>query len=260
MWFRSLVCKNYNPTKFIFIPRYSKSSFTSKMLPLQTDICTNITSETKGEASPGSISRNKYLITASEAANIFGWGYQTRGQYHDTLVRKLKGEQIVDENVHPIVLEKMQLGRQMEPLAIDIFSEWTGRKVTSCKTFPHPDISWLAATPDALVDDDGVLEVKFRTNEMPPYTQEDKEWVKFYIQIQVQLQCTRRIVGYYLGLSLVCPCVLHTVYRDDFFWKTKMLPLMEDFLDRARAGEKPRKGKRRIPIPIITKKPSNLNM
>lgn len=224
------------------------------MLSLWSGNCTTDNSD-RGQRerspSPGSVDRNRFLITGSEAPNVFGWGYKTRRQYHDILVRKLKGERPDDDGLHPILLEKMQQGVQMEPFGISLFEKWTGRKVTKTKTYAHPSVPWLCATPDALVGDDGVLEVKFRTNEQPPYTMSHPAWLKFYIQIQMQLQCTQRRVGYYLGLSLVCPCVLVEVERDDKTFKELFLPLMEQFIQDARDGKQPNKGIKRINVPIM---------
>ena len=60
--------------------------------------------------------------------------------------------------------EKLQAmfahGHDTEPKASDCYAAVTGSKVQVCGLFVHPTISWLHASPDRLVGEHGLLEVK----------------------------------------------------------------------------------------------------
>ena len=51
-------------------------------------------------------------------------------------------------------------GTALEPVALAAYTRLTGNAVRPCGLFLHPTHSWLAASPDGLVGDDGVLEIK----------------------------------------------------------------------------------------------------
>ena len=51
-------------------------------------------------------------------------------------------------------------GTALEPLACQQYTRLTGNAVQPCGLFLHPTHSWLAASPDGLIGDDGLLEIK----------------------------------------------------------------------------------------------------
>lgn len=82
-----------------------------------------------------------------------------------------------------------QHGHDGEPLAADEYSSRTGRKdVRVVGIVVHPTIAWVGCSPDRLVGDDGLLEIKC------PYYGHIPESVpeKHMDQIQYQLACTER--------------------------------------------------------------------
>jgi putative phage-type endonuclease len=88
-------------------------------------------------------------------------------------------------------------GNLHEPLAAMDYQNKTGNLVTECGFFVHPDHDWLGASPDGLVDDDGLVEIKcpfglrnkkgddlvFKTAEEQPH---------YYAQMQIEMACTGR--------------------------------------------------------------------
>jgi predicted phage-related endonuclease len=61
-----------------------------------------------------------------------------------------------DEPDNPI----MRWGRMLEPVLRDWFQETTGLKVYQCGMLGHPTRQWQLYTPDGLVEDDALLEIK----------------------------------------------------------------------------------------------------
>lgn len=87
-----------------------------------------------------------------------------------------------------------EYGNRMEPIAAGEYVFESTLPVDLDQKFViHPDIDWLGATPDGLVGDDGLLEIKC------PYSLRNGgefktiiEQPHYYAQIQVQLFCTGR--------------------------------------------------------------------
>jgi putative phage-type endonuclease len=87
-------------------------------------------------------------------------------------------------------------GREFEQVAADIYS--SQRKVELVKTglWIHEEHTWLAASPDRMVCESGLVEVKCGKT---PYSEIPDSW---WCQCQVQLMCTGRSwcdLVHYLG-------------------------------------------------------------
>lgn len=128
-------------------------------------------------------------LTASRAGAALGLNpYQSPDDLIRAMVREAKGaEPDFTGNI------ATQWGKDHEPLAVLDYMGETGADINACALVVHPDINWLAASPDALVGDDGMVEIKcpfglrnggkFKSiNEQPHY----------YAQVQVQIACTGR--------------------------------------------------------------------
>lgn len=90
-----------------------------------------------------------------------------------------------------------EYGNLHEPLAVMEYMGKTGLHPEETGFHVHPEYDWLGASPDALIEDDGILEVKcpfglrnkkgedlvFKTAEEQPH---------YYAQIQVEMACTGR--------------------------------------------------------------------
>jgi putative phage-type endonuclease len=91
----------------------------------------------------------------------------------------------------------MEHGREMEPIVRGLYAQQTGLDVTETGFWERSDCPWLGASPDAMVDDNGVLEIKVSKllhSRLP------EEW---RIQAVVQLLCTGRqwaqVAHYHFG-------------------------------------------------------------
>lgn len=126
-----------------------------------------------------------------------------------------------------------QHGQLHEPLAQMDYQNKTGNFVEECGFFVHPEFAWLGASPDGLIGDDGVLEVKC------PFSQRDKnppefktlaEQPHYKSQVMVELACTGRSFCHFYqwtpnGESL------EVVNYDDAWW-SEYFPVLEAFYAR----------------------------
>jgi putative phage-type endonuclease len=80
----------------------------------------------------------------------------------------------------------MEHGREMEPVARALYARRSHAEVVETGFWERSDCHWLGASPDALVNDDGCLEIKVSRTY---YADLPEHW---RIQAQVQLLCTGR--------------------------------------------------------------------
>ena len=137
-------------------------------------------------------------------------------------------------------------GIQNEPLALRAYEAHMGCEVRPTGLHAHPTLEWLAGSPDGLVGEDGLVEVKC------PYYQQFKGPHQvvpphYYLQMQQLLQCTGRNYCDY-----VCYCgdkgmSIHRVSRDDLLFEA----LLDDLLKfatavRLKSAKLPKLNKRRV--------------
>lgn len=134
-------------------------------------------------------------------------------------------------------------GRQNESTARKKFEEVTGLSVSNCGLFIREDLPFLAASPDGLVGDDSVIEIKC------PYKGKDEKIKpgpafpflcmmdnnlqldnkhKYYDQVQGQLFLSRRSVCFFF----VYTCVDHQIIKvplDNNYVSLTLIPKLTDF-------------------------------
>ena len=98
--------------------------------------------------------------------------------------------QTVEES---FVSADMERGTEMEPIARAAYEAHTGNFVTQTGFWLHPEIKWFGASPDGLVGDDGLIEIKCpRTSTHLRYRSEGKVPTKYKRQMMCQILCTGR--------------------------------------------------------------------
>lgn len=133
-------------------------------------------------------------VTASRVADIIAKtksGYSTsRTNYMAELVAErltgFKGESYQNA--------AMQWGTLTEPVARAAYESATGVLVSETGFVPHPRIDQSGASPDGLVNNDGLIEIKC------PFTATHLDFLigdeipeKYIIQMQWQMACTERM-------------------------------------------------------------------
>lgn len=131
-------------------------------------------------------------------------------------------------------------GLKYESVAIETFCEKFGAEVEPCGLFVCETHPMLAASPDGLVGEDHVVEVKcpFSAKDKKishltvPYliSDDNKLWLRknheYYFQIQGQLLCTKRKSCFFIVYTQIDMEVM-LVERDDLFIQTMVDHLLK---------------------------------
>jgi len=132
-------------------------------------------------------------VTASRMGDMTaktkaGYG-ATRATYKaEKLIERLTGAQ-QDTYKSPA----MQWGNDQEPYAREAYSFYTNNEVVETGFVVHPLIENAGASPDGLIGDDGMLEIKCpNTSTMLEYLETEKIPANYMKQIQWQLACCDR--------------------------------------------------------------------
>lgn len=132
-------------------------------------------------------------VTASRVADVMartktGWGAGRANYMAELLCERLTG-QVAERFTNAA----MQWGTDTEPQARAAYEFMTGRDVTEIGFVDHPTIAMSGASPDGLVSDDGLVEIKC------PNTATHLETLlseavpgKYRIQMLWQIACTGR--------------------------------------------------------------------
>ena len=137
-------------------------------------------------------------VTASRLADVLvktKTGYSaSRNNYMTQLVL----ERITQTKAESYSNAAMQWGTEQEPFARAAYEAHTGQMVEEVGFIPHPDIDAAGASPDGLVGDDGMVEIK-----CPSSSTALEVWLthsegcnpvesKYYAQMQWQMRCADR--------------------------------------------------------------------
>ena len=132
-------------------------------------------------------------VTASRVADIMAktkTGVSaSRGNYLIELAL-----QRVTGNIEPMYTnDAMQHGIDEEPYARVAYEVKTGNFVDQIAFVEHPTIEWFGCSPDGLVGNDGLIEIKCPNSATHWATIKDgKPPNKYVIQMQTQMACTNR--------------------------------------------------------------------
>jgi putative phage-type endonuclease len=129
-------------------------------------------------------------LTASRANDAVA--AKTTAAYQNYLWQ-LVAERLTGQQEDSYTNADMLRGTEKEPIARAAYEAHTGNFVTQTGFWLHPTIQWLGASPDGLVGDDGLIEIKCpRTSTHLQYRKANKPPTKYTRQMMVQLMCTGR--------------------------------------------------------------------
>lgn len=132
-------------------------------------------------------------VTASRIADVMaktktGYGASRKNYMMELLCQRLTGKR--EEGY---VNAAMQRGTELEPMARGMYEGLNGVLVIETSFVDHPTISMTGASPDGLVGDDGLVEIKC------PNTAQHVEFLRtgeidngYKLQMLWQLECTGR--------------------------------------------------------------------
>lgn len=127
-----------------------------------------------------------------------------------------------------------EFGQLHEPLAIMDYMGQTGYHPEECGFFVHPEHDWLGASPDALIGDNCILEVKCpfglrKKKGVELVFKTAKEQPHYYAQMQMEMACTGREKAHFYQWTQH-GSILEMVEFSQTWWD-KNLPKMRKFYD-----------------------------
>lgn len=134
------------------------------------------------------------MVTASKIVDVMSKG---RGNA-ESITRKNYMAQLVAERLSGQASEgfsnaAIEWGNECEPQARATYEVLTDRYVQEVGFIPHPSISMAGASPDGLVGDNGLIEIKCPNTATHIETMRtDKIDRKYALQMQWQMECTGR--------------------------------------------------------------------
>lgn len=171
-------------------------------------------------------------VTASRINDVM-----SSGKGRETYMIQLLAERLTGEPLESFTTDAMQHGIDNEAAARAAYEARSGEFVTEVGFIQHPTILMAGASPDGLVGDDGLIEIKCpNTNTMVNYWLDENMLPTKYInQMQWQMACTGRrwndFVAYDPRLPERLQLLVIRLHRDD-----TRISIMEDavieFLDQ----------------------------
>lgn len=130
---------------------------------------------------------------------------------------KLAAERLTGQSQDQgFVSQAMQFGRDQEVVAVSEFENTRGIFLDPVGFWHHPTIDWFGVSPDRLLGDDMVVEVKVPNSATHiKYVDEGRCPPEYFPQVQAQLSATQRKAAWFLSfdprLPVTCPNRLFAV-------------------------------------------------
>lgn len=132
-------------------------------------------------------------VTASRVADVVARTKSGYGASRANYMAELICERLTGAQAERFTNAAMQWGTDVEPAARDAYAFLNGAEVVEMGFAPHPTISDSGASPDGLVGDDGLVEIKCpATATHIDYLLTDAVPGKYVTQMQWQMACTGR--------------------------------------------------------------------
>jgi putative phage-type endonuclease len=132
-------------------------------------------------------------VTASRVADVIAktkTGYSTS---RENYLVEIALERLTGARQESYSNDAMKWGTETEPLARATYEATTGKFVDEVGMIAHPSIAMSGASPDGLVDDDGLIEIKCPNSATHAKTLMNKKPDgKYLTQMQWQMACTGR--------------------------------------------------------------------
>lgn len=133
-------------------------------------------------------------VTASKIADILArikngnWAASRRNYAAQLVTERLTGRPYIPTYTN----EYMEWGKEQEAPARETYLKVTGSTVDEVGFVDHPTIGMAGASPDGLIGEDGLLEIKclIKANHINILLTEDLE--KYALQMHWQMACTGR--------------------------------------------------------------------
>ena len=132
-------------------------------------------------------------VTASRVSDVLAKTKSGYSASRDNYMAQLVCERLTGQKAEGFTNASMQWGTETEPLARAAYEALKDVLVDEVGFVPHPTITMAGASPDGLVDQDGLLEIKCPNTATHIDTLlSDSVPTKYFTQMQFQLACTGR--------------------------------------------------------------------
>ena len=169
--------------------------------------------------------------TASRIADIIARTKERYSTSRENYMVELALERITGRRAESYTNAAMQRGTDLEPLARAAYEASTGVLVAEVGMIPHPRIAMAGASPDGLVGDDGLIEIKCPNSATHIRTLRSKKPSGEYVtQMAWQMACAGRdwceFVSYDPRMPDGLDLFVVRVHRDD-----AMIAMLETEVD-----------------------------
>jgi len=132
-------------------------------------------------------------VTASRVADVLAKTKSGYSASRDNYMAQLVCERLTKQKAEGFTNAAMQHGTETEPLARLSYEVAQNVLVDEVGFIPHPTIEMSGASPDGLVNDDGLIEIKCPNTATHIETLlSETVPTKYYTQMQFQMACTGR--------------------------------------------------------------------
>lgn len=132
-------------------------------------------------------------VTASKVADVVARTKTGYGASRQNYMNQLLDELMTGRKQDGFSNAAMQWGIETEPQARAAYEILTGNEVTEVGFVVHPTIDQAGASPDGIVGDDGMVEIKCpNTGTHRDFLLTGKIPKRYYLQMQWQMACCQR--------------------------------------------------------------------
>ena len=132
-------------------------------------------------------------VTASRVADVLSKVKSGESAGRKNLKMDLVAERLTGKPTDSFTNSAMQWGTEQEPFARIAYEAYKGIFVEQIPFMDHPTIEWFGCSPDGLVGEDGLLEIKApNTTTHIEYIQDGKPPSRYIPQMMAQMACTGR--------------------------------------------------------------------
>lgn len=132
-------------------------------------------------------------VTASRVADVMAKTKSGASASRKNYMTQLLCERLTGKQEESFSNAAMQRGNDLEPVARANYMLETGEIVQEVGFIDHPTIKYFGASPDGLIGNDGLIEIKCPNTATHLETLKNrKPDNKYIIQMQVQMACTGR--------------------------------------------------------------------
>ena len=149
-------------------------------------------------------------VTASRTADVMAKTKSGYAASRANYMAELICERLTGERQGGFSSAAMQWGTETEPQARMAYEIMTGATVVETGFVLHPEIAGFGASPDGLIGEDGLIEIKCPNTATHIDTLlADKVPTKYIIQMHVQMLCTGRAWCDFVSFDPRLPIDLH---------------------------------------------------